>query len=100
MLVIHGFLSLCRRGTRVYKGLQVRVRTDALAKRLLTFITIIMNEGSTMDLFWTVAAILVVLWLLGLIGNIGGGLIHALLVIAAIVVLIRLIQGRDIATGK
>ena len=53
-----------------------------------------------MDVFWTVVVILVVLWLLGLIGNIGGGLIHALLVIAAIVVLIRLIQGRDIATGK
>ena len=39
-----------------------------------------------MDLFWTVAAILVVLWLLGFIGGIGGELIHVLLVIAAIVV--------------
>jgi len=53
-----------------------------------------------MDLFWTVAVVLVVLWLLGLIGNIGGGLIHALLVIAAIVVIIRLIQGRNLATGR
>ena len=53
-----------------------------------------------MDLFWTVAAILVVLWFLGLIGNVGGGLIHILLVIAAIVIVIRLIQGRDIATGR
>ncbi len=53
-----------------------------------------------MDIFWTVAAILVVLWLLGLIGNFGGGLIHILLVIAAIVIVIRLIQGRNIATGK
>ena len=53
-----------------------------------------------MDLFWTVAAILVVLWLLGLIGRIGGDLIHLLLVIAAIVVVIRLIQGKNLATGK
>lgn len=53
-----------------------------------------------MDLFWTVAAILVILWLLGLIVGIGGQLIHALLVIAAIVVIIRLIQGRNLATGK
>jgi multisubunit Na+/H+ antiporter MnhF subunit len=53
-----------------------------------------------MDLFWTVAVILVVLWLLGFIGNIGGQLIHLLLVIAGIVVLIRLIQGKNLATGK
>jgi hypothetical protein len=53
-----------------------------------------------MDLFWTVAAILVVLWLFGLIGGFGGQLIHALLVIAAIVVVIRLIQGKNLATGK
>jgi len=41
----------------------------------------------------------VVLWLLGFIGNIGGVLIHALLVIAVIVILIRLIQGRNVVTG-
>jgi hypothetical protein len=53
-----------------------------------------------MDLFWTVAAILVILWLLGFITGIGGWLIHVLVVIAIIVVLVRLIQGRNIATGK
>ena len=53
-----------------------------------------------MDLFWTVAAILVVLWLLGFITGFGGWLIHVLIVIAIIVVLVRLIQGRNIATGK
>ena len=36
-------------------------------------------------MLWTIIAILLVLWLLGLIGNIGGGLIWLLLVIAAIV---------------
>jgi len=52
-----------------------------------------------LDLFWTVAVVLVVLWLLGFIGNIGGQFIHVLLVIAAIVVLYRLIKGRNVLTG-
>jgi hypothetical protein len=45
-------------------------------------------------MLWTIALILIVLWALGLIGHIGGGLIHLLLVIAVISVLIRVIQGR------
>lgn len=42
----------------------------------------------------TIIIILVVLWLLGLIGNIGGNLIHTLLVIAAIVLIYNLVTGR------
>ena len=43
----------------------------------------------------TIAVILVVLWLLGLVTSYTmGGLIHALLVIAVVVIAIRLIQGR------
>jgi hypothetical protein len=43
----------------------------------------------------TIAVVLVVLWLLGLVTSYTlGGLIHALLVIAIVVVLIRVIQGR------
>ena len=38
--------------------------------------------------------ILVVLWLLGLVANVGGGLIHLLLVIAAVVVVVNLLRGR------
>ena len=45
-------------------------------------------------MLWTIIAILVVLWLLGLIGHIGGGLIHLLLVIAAVVLIFQLIAGR------
>jgi hypothetical protein len=45
-------------------------------------------------MLWTIIAILLVLWLLGLIGNIGGGLIWLLLVIAAIVLVFQLISGR------
>lgn len=44
-------------------------------------------------LLW-IAIIIAVLWLLGLIGNIGGGLIWLLLVIAAIVLLFQLLSGR------
>ena len=45
----------------------------------------------------TVAIILIVLWALGLVTSTTmGGLIHVLLVIAIIVVLVRVIQGRKI----
>jgi hypothetical protein len=43
---------------------------------------------------WTIIAVLVVLWLLGLMGGVGGSMIHALLVIAAIVLIYNLVSGR------
>lgn len=44
---------------------------------------------------WTIAVILLVLWALGMISSYSmGGLIHILLVVAVVVVLIRVIQGR------
>ncbi|HET9383612.1 MAG TPA: lmo0937 family membrane protein [Gemmatimonadales bacterium] len=46
---------------------------------------------------WTLAIILIVLWLLGFISSYTfGGLLHLLLVIALVVVVIRLIQGRRV----
>ena len=46
-------------------------------------------------MLWTVAMVLVVLWLLGLVSSYTmGGLIHVLLVIALIVVVLNIIQGR------
>ena len=46
----------------------------------------------------TLALILIVLWLLGMVSSYTmGGLIHVLLVIALIVFLVRVIQGRRIA---
>jgi uncharacterized protein DUF5670 len=45
-------------------------------------------------MLWTIVVILLVLWLLGLLVHIGGSLIHLLLVIAVIIVIINLIQGR------
>jgi hypothetical protein len=38
--------------------------------------------------------VLVVLWLLGVLAHVGGGLIYVLLVIALVVLIIRLAQGR------
>jgi hypothetical protein len=45
-------------------------------------------------MLWTIIAILVVLWLLGLLTNVVGGLIHLLLVIALIVLIYNLLTGR------
>lgn len=42
----------------------------------------------------TIAAVLAVLWLLGLLTHIGGGLIHIILVIAVVVFIYNLIVGR------
>ncbi len=41
-----------------------------------------------------VAAVLVVLWLLGFLSHIGGGLIHILLVVALIVFIYNMVTGR------
>jgi hypothetical protein len=47
------------------------------------------------DMLWTIFVILLVLWLLGMVSSYTmGGFIHILLVIAIVVVLINLIQGR------
>jgi len=48
-------------------------------------------------MLWTICAVLIVLWLLGVVtAYTMGGLIHILLVIAIIVVLVRVIQGRKV----
>ena len=48
-------------------------------------------------MLWTIAVVLIILWLLGLVSNYTmGGFIHILLVIAIVVVLIRIIQGRKL----
>ena len=46
------------------------------------------------SVLWAVVVVLVVLWLLGLVVHIGGGLIHLLLVIAVILLVFNLITGR------
>jgi asparagine N-glycosylation enzyme membrane subunit Stt3 len=47
-------------------------------------------------MLWTIFAILVILWLLGMVtSHVFGGFIHILLVLAIVAVLIRIIQGRS-----
>jgi hypothetical protein len=46
-------------------------------------------------MLWTIALIMIILWALGLISNYTmGGFIHILLLVAIIVVLLNIIQGR------
>jgi hypothetical protein len=46
-------------------------------------------------MLWTLAVVLIILWLLGLVSSYTmGGFIHILLVVAIIIVLVRIIQGR------
>jgi hypothetical protein len=48
-------------------------------------------------MLWTIFVILLILWLLGLVsGYTMGGVVHILLVIAIVVLVIRLIQGRRV----
>jgi hypothetical protein len=48
-------------------------------------------------MLWTIFVILLVLWLLGMVSSYTmGGFIHVLLVIAVVILLIRLIQGRRV----
>jgi uncharacterized integral membrane protein len=51
-------------------------------------------------MLWTVVAILIVLWLLGWGFHVAGGLIHLLLVIAGIVVVMNLWNGRKTALTR
>jgi Family of unknown function (DUF5670) len=47
-------------------------------------------------MLWTILIILFILWALGLFAFHAGGLIHILLVIAVIILIVRLLQGRRI----
>jgi hypothetical protein len=52
------------------------------------------HQKGNVAMLWTVVAVLLVLWLLGVFAHPMGPFIHLLLVIALIVVIVRLIQGR------
>jgi hypothetical protein len=54
-----------------------------------------LTNGGGSNMLWTIFIVLLVLWLLGMVTSTTmGGFIHILLVIAIVVVLIRVIQGR------
>lgn len=45
-------------------------------------------------MLWTILVVLVVLWLLGFVSQVGGNLIHILLVVAVIVLIYNVVSGR------
>jgi hypothetical protein len=46
-------------------------------------------------MLWTLVVILMILWLLGIVTSYtAGGLIHILLVVALVIIVVRLLQGR------
>jgi hypothetical protein len=45
-------------------------------------------------ILWTILVIVLVIWLIGLIADIGGGLIHLLLIVALVILVFNLITGR------
>jgi hypothetical protein len=54
-----------------------------------------MKKRNEASMLWTIVVILLLLWALGLVTSYTlGGLIHVLLLLAIIVVLVRIIQGR------
>jgi hypothetical protein len=47
-------------------------------------------------MLWTIAVVLLILWLLGFTMHVAGGLIHVLLVIALVVVVLQVLSGRRV----
>jgi hypothetical protein len=52
------------------------------------------DKGGDSIMLWTILVILLVLWLIGMLSHVGGGLIHLLLVVAVVVLIINLVTGR------
>ena len=62
------------------------------------FVHTIVRAKERKNMLWTLVVVLLVLWLLGLVTSYTmGGLIHILLVVALVVLVLRIIQGRRIA---
>ena len=45
-------------------------------------------------MLWTILVIILILWLVGLLAKIGGGSIHLLLIVAAVVLILQVVTGR------
>ena len=48
-------------------------------------------------MIWMILAVLVILWVIGFVADLAGGLIHLLLVVAVIVFVINLVRGRNLS---
>jgi len=47
-------------------------------------------------MLWTILVILLILWLIGFLAKVGGGLIHLLLIVALVVLVLQLVTGRRV----
>ncbi len=45
-------------------------------------------------MLWTILVIILILWLIGFLAKLGGGLIHLLLIVAVVVLVLQLVTGR------
>ena len=45
-------------------------------------------------MLWTILVIILIIWLVGFLAKVGGGLVHLLLVVALIVLILQLVTGR------
>jgi hypothetical protein len=74
----------------------VHKRTDAADGQALSWLRI----GRNIIMLSTLIVVLLVLWLLGVVTSYTlGGLVHILLVVAIVVILLRVIQGRNPVRG-
>lgn len=60
--------------------------------------TIFMEEKKMGSILWTVISVLFVLWLVGMVAGFAGNLIHLLLVVAVVMFLVNLFNGRRTTT--
>jgi len=47
-------------------------------------------------MLWTILVIILILWLIGFLAKVGGGLIHLLLIVAVVVLVLQLVTGRRV----
>ena len=55
---------------------------------------LVLTVKEAIHMLWTIIGVLIVLWILGFSFEIGGGLIHALIVLALVLLVFNLITGR------
>lgn len=73
------------------------LRTDRLSSPIIVFDGVREIGLKEPEMLYTVAVILAILWILGIVSSYTmGGLIHLLLVLAIIVVVIKALQGRRV----
>ena len=47
-------------------------------------------------MLWTILVIILILWRIGFLAKVGGGLIHLLLIVALVVLVLQLVTGRRV----